>query len=216
MFNNIAHDGWTPNNATRCRLISGLLAGPRKPAAQWLPTALEVWHAMRATSAETDRPLWPRDLSVGLHVCCRAGRMREATDIFAQIVSPDRQDYNVLVRGFGAAGDVSAAEAVMEKMALRGVAADAVTHNSMVASMCEAGQRGRARAWLQGAAGRGEPVDQWAWSALLQVPGISAWPGAWRPARQTRAWWSGGHCAAAASLPRLVLPRGEHLTRSQA
>jgi pentatricopeptide repeat protein len=166
----IGADGLHANNVTTCILIQGLLsAGTRKRTAELHGRALALWDAMKARAAKRKAPLDTGVRETGLHLCCRMGRMSEAAALFDQLPAPRVQAYNMLIRGYGEAGDVAAAVTVLEKMSLRDVAANKESYNALVASMCAVGDLEGARAAIDTASAEHVGVDAWAWSALLKV-----------------------------------------------
>ena len=168
-YDNITADGLYANDVATCMLIAGYLKGPRKRSAVLMDRALKLWDNMKLRAQRRKKHLDVGVRQTGLWLCCRAGRMTEASAIFVQLPVPHAHIYNMLIRGYGHVGDVRSAVAVLEQMTLRGIAADADTYNSLVASMCAAGDGDQARKVIDMAAAAHATVGEWAWSALLKV-----------------------------------------------
>ena len=169
VYEAISEDGLSVNDVTSCIYMRGLLQGSRKRIAEWQPTALGVWASLKQKAQRRKQPLAQGTLTAGLHVLTRAGNMAEAEAVFAKIRAPTKQHYNMLVRGYGNAGDARAAISVLEKMALRGLQPSTQSFNAAVASMCQIGDVQSAMALVESAARQATPVDEWAYSILLQV-----------------------------------------------
>jgi pentatricopeptide repeat protein len=165
----INEDGKTANCVTTCILIHGLLAGPRKRAAVVLPIALALWDDLKLDAARSKSRLEVGTLETGLHVCCRGGRMSEAAGILEQMRQPKISSYNMMIRGYGKVRDIAAAVSMLEKMTLRSLRPNCESYNALVSGMCEVGEAEGARAMIDVAARQQASVDEWAWSALLQV-----------------------------------------------
>jgi pentatricopeptide repeat protein len=82
--------------------------------------------------------------------------------------------YNMLIHGYSQQRDISAATSVLEKMVLRGIVPNEASYNSLVRCLCGAGKVQEAQSIVAMAARRGITVDEWAWSAMIQVRNMQA------------------------------------------
>lgn len=79
------------------------------------------------------------------------------------------QAYNMLISGHAQAGDIQAASGMLEAMALRGLVPNRESYNTIISCLCRAGQAQQAQTVVAMAARRGIALDEWAWSAVVQV-----------------------------------------------
>lgn len=79
------------------------------------------------------------------------------------------QVYNMIISGYTQQKNIDAATTMLETMALRGVVPNVVSYNSLVSCLCGAGRASHAHNIVQMAMRRGVTVDEWAWSAIIQV-----------------------------------------------
>lgn len=75
----------------------------------------------------------------------------------------------MLISGHAQAGDIAAATAVLESMALRGLVPTRESYNTIISCLCHAGEAQQAQHVVGMAARRGIQLDEWAWSAVIQV-----------------------------------------------
>eukprot|EP00892_Ulva_mutabilis_P008970 jgi/Ulvmu1/6445/UM003_0075.1 len=170
-YHAITEDGKQSNPPTTCQLISGLLRGSRKQAAEFIPSALEVWRNF--VHREGIHSMDPYSLRAGVHVLCRAGKPGEAQqmidDMRARGIDPGVEAYNMLICGHAQAGDIAGASAVLESMALKGLPPNRSSYNTLISCLCRAGEAQQAQHVVSMAERRGIQLDEWAWSAVIQV-----------------------------------------------
>lgn len=75
----------------------------------------------------------------------------------------------MLISGYAQQGNMDAATSIFEAMALRGVVPSVVSYNSLVSCLCSAGRAPQAHNVIAMASRRGVKLDEWAWSAIIQV-----------------------------------------------
>lgn len=75
----------------------------------------------------------------------------------------------MLITGYAQQHNIDAATSMLETMALRGVVPSVVSYNSLISCLCGAGKAVQAHKVVAMATRRGVKVDEWAWSAIIQV-----------------------------------------------
>lgn len=78
----------------------------------------------------------------------------------------------MLITGYAQQRNMDAATSILETMALRGVVPTVVSYNSLVSCLCGAGRASQAHNVVAMANRRGVKLDEWAWSAIIQVCGL--------------------------------------------
>lgn len=91
------------------------------------------------------------------------------------------QAYNMLICGHAQAGDIAAATAVLESMVLKGLVPNRESYNTVISCLCRAGEAQQAQHVVSMAARRGIELDEWAWSAVVQVRRGATHPPGVRP-----------------------------------
>ena len=84
------------------------------------------------------------------------------------------QAYNMLICGHAQAGDIGAATATLEAMALKGLVPNRESYNAVISCLCRAGEARQAQKVVEMATRRGIALDEWAWSAVVQVRALRA------------------------------------------
>lgn len=87
------------------------------------------------------------------------------------------QAYNMLISGHAQAGDIERASGILETMALKGIVPNRESYNTIISCLCRAGEAQQAQHVVAMAARRGIMLDEWAWSAVVQVRTPRTHPG---------------------------------------
>jgi pentatricopeptide repeat protein len=75
----------------------------------------------------------------------------------------------MLITGYAQRNNIDAATSMLETMALRGVVPTVVSYNALISCLCAAGRASQTHNVVAMAGRRGIQVDEWAWSAIIQV-----------------------------------------------